>query len=163
MTPEDQALVEQSERLAAAATPGPWNLLHKRHRDMTITSVYGAKVAPGEREVVHWSGFDDSAYPVREHVANAAFIADARTAVPALASGWRREAAIVEELAAVVRAADGFKSIGCWRCGTWDRVGAYEPSCGEASRDPCTPCLMKAALAALSPAARSAVEGRAGK
>ncbi len=68
-------LIAEAERLAGAATEGPW-FLYSNDRVQSVMCGHKA-------EVVHWAGFDSSHFP-QNVVANAAFIAASRTLVPAL-------------------------------------------------------------------------------
>lgn len=74
------ALAREARERADKATPGPWmSPSHSKLRKL-VEVVSFLKGCP----VVKWPGFDDSDRSVAKHRANAAFIASARSDVPAL-------------------------------------------------------------------------------
>ena len=81
MTVDPEAL----ERLYAAATKGPWTLLHK-NGVLEIDDAHPYKTGTA---VVHWAGFDSSNKPPKEKLANAQLIVDLVNALPALLSELR--------------------------------------------------------------------------
>jgi hypothetical protein len=70
--------IERLRGLLAEGTPGPW-----RSRKWTAPRMVEI-VASTMPAIVPWSGFDDSARTKQEHNANAALIAAAVNALPAL-------------------------------------------------------------------------------
>lgn len=88
------------EALAAAATPGPWRVDH--HVSPDLEGLYVGTDVPGENETIAYyqsvaDSFAEDLSPdaVRRLHADLAFIAAARTAVPALVATVRKLRALV--------------------------------------------------------------------
>ena len=60
----------------AQHTPGPWHLLSGKLRPQFSAEIVEIR-GKGKTPIVSWAGFDDSARPLKEHLANAAFIVQA--------------------------------------------------------------------------------------
>ena len=99
MTPgmTDERLAEIGAR-ASNASYGPWRLFYS---GTTIEVQYR-----GKRPIVHWIGFDACwPMPLTQRASNAAFIAHARTDVPALIAEVKRLREREKELTAQLFAA----------------------------------------------------------
>lgn len=73
---EARKLAEEMKALAAKATPEPWDtFIRGRTIDIHV----------GDKPVVHWAGFDSSAFSIKKQKHNARFLARSRTLGPALA------------------------------------------------------------------------------
>ena len=107
--------LEALERLYAAATKGPWTLLHK-NGVLEIDDAHPYKTGTA---VVHWAGFDSSNKPPKEKLANAQLIVDLVNSFPALLSELRalREAVIsADEIAGADLCDDEWEmSLHTWR------------------------------------------------
>ena len=60
----------------AQHTPGPWHLLSGKLRPQFSAEIVEIR-GKGKTPIVSWAGFDDSSRPLKEHLANAAFIVQA--------------------------------------------------------------------------------------
>lgn len=65
--------IDKLERLAKAATPGPWSKFDKNN-------VIAVLHAASDRPVINWTGFDRDGTPRKVHRANAAYISAANPA-----------------------------------------------------------------------------------
>lgn len=94
MTDIDDAYLAERERLANAATPGPW-MPAKAYDSAAWPCILGGGWQVAE---CHAHLFGD------EDFDNAAFIADARTAVPALVAAVRRLREKIDRLRGILKA-----------------------------------------------------------
>ncbi len=105
LTPSD---LDALERLERAATKGPWTHYRDKLRPKFPTRINEVQCTTEKTSIVKWPGFDDSDRPEKQHAANAALIAVARNALPALIAMARENARLkvrVEAAEKVVEAA----------------------------------------------------------